>query len=165
MDKKERFVKAYNWLKFEGIIRTQEDVAVKMKTTRPNVSLALNGKESALTDQFIARFCASFTQISYTWLLLGSGEMLSDQSRTIIERIKEILKIERKSAKSIGLEELQECIDSDTEPDMELIDKFCNILKLNRDWVVRGVGDIKIAEPIILPLRSLRCHTKEKMAA
>ncbi len=146
MERKQRFVNAYNWLKFKGIIRTQEDVAVKMKTTRPNVSLALNGRESALTDQFIARFCAAFTQISYTWLLSGIGEMLSDQGRTMIERIKEILKIEKKTAKGIGLEELQEHIDNDTDPELELVDEFCRILELNRDWVVRGVGDVKKEE-------------------
>ena len=143
MDRKERFVKAYNWLKYEGVIKTQEDVAQRMGSTRPNVSLALNGRETALTDQFIARFCAAFTQISYTWLLFGRGEMLSDQGRTIIERIREVLKIERTTAASIGLDELQEHIDNDTEPDMRLIDDFCKKLDLNRDWVVRGVGNAK----------------------
>lgn len=152
MDRKERFIKAYNWLKYEGVIRTQEDVAVKMQTTRPNVSLALNGKETALTDNFIARFCAAYTQISYTWLLLGRGEMLSDQSRTILDRVREVLKLERKTAAELGEEyggelvNLQEYIDHDEEPNVRTVSELCRALNLNMDWVLRGVGSPKDEE-------------------
>ena len=76
MDKKERFIKAYNWLKFEGIVKTQNDVALKMGAARPNVSGALNGRDGVLTDQFVMRFCAAYPQISYIWLQYGRGEMI-----------------------------------------------------------------------------------------
>ena len=149
MDKKERFVRAYNYLKMEGLIRTQEDVALKMEASRSNVSRALNGKESVLTDQFVMRFCVAYPQISYLWLQLGRGEMISDQGKTILERIREVLKIERRSASDLAeeyggaLTEFQEYLDNDEEPNVKMVDEFCKALKVNRDWVLRGVGDIK----------------------
>lgn len=149
MDRKERFIKAYNYLKYEGIIKTQEDVALKMKCSRPNVSSALNGHEKVLTDSFIGRFCAAYPHISYAWLMSGRGEMVSDQGKTILERIREILKIERKSATELAetygghLEGLQDLLDNDIEPNVEIIDEFCRALKINRDWVIRGVDDPK----------------------
>ena len=152
MDKKERFVKAYNWLKFKGLIKTQDDVAQKMKAARPNVSGALNGRESVLTDQFIGRFCVAFPQISYLWLLQGRGEMLSDQGKSILDRIREILRIEMRSASTIGEEyggelvNLQDYLDNDEEPNVKMIDELCKALHLNRDWVLRGVGSVKDEE-------------------
>ena len=152
IERKERFARAYNYLKMEGLIKTQEDVAQKMKTTRPTISLALNGKESALTDSFIARFCASFPQISYLWLLQGRGEMITDQGKTISERVREVLRIEHKSASDLGdefggeLAQLQDYLDNDEEPNIKMIDEFCKALHLNRDWVLRGVGSVKDEE-------------------
>ena len=78
MNKKERLNKAVEYLKYNGIVKTQEDIAAKMKAGRPSVSSALSGKESALTDNFIRRFCNVFTEISYFWLLRGEGDMLSN---------------------------------------------------------------------------------------
>jgi hypothetical protein len=78
MDKKERFERAYNYLKFQGIIKKQEDVAKAMSATRSNVSLALNGNPIVLTDNFLMRFAKAFPGIfNYDWLLSGDGEMLT----------------------------------------------------------------------------------------
>ena len=84
MDKKERFERAYNYLKFQGIIKKQEDVAKAMSATRSNVSLALNGNPIVLTDNFLMRFAKAFPGIfNYDWLLSGDGEMLTvNQPRT-----------------------------------------------------------------------------------
>lgn len=76
MNKKERFKEAYEYLRTKGIVRTQKDVAVKMKSSSQNVSSALNGAEAVLTDRFLMRFGDAFG-ISIEWLLTGSGEMLA----------------------------------------------------------------------------------------
>ena len=149
MDKKERFIKAYNWLKFEGIVKTQNDVALKMGAARPNVSGALNGRDGVLTDQFVMRFCAAYPQISYIWLQYGRGEMISDAGKTILERIRDVLKLENKSALSLAdefggsLVHLQDYLDADDEPNVKMVDEFCKALGVSRDWVLRGVGSVK----------------------
>lgn len=78
IDKKKRFNEAVKYLKYKGIVKTQEDIASKIGCSRPNVSSALAGKKSVLTDNFIRRFCDAFTEISYRWLLTGEGDMLSN---------------------------------------------------------------------------------------
>ena len=77
MDKTERFNKAFAFLKYEGVIKTQDDVARIMGASRPNVSSALKGRETVLTDNFIIRFANAFKQISLPWLLNGEGTMLA----------------------------------------------------------------------------------------
>lgn len=78
MDRKERFEKAYNYLKFQGIIKKQDDVAKTMGATRANVSLALNGNPAVLTDNFLMRFAKAYPgMFNFDWLLSGDGEMLT----------------------------------------------------------------------------------------
>lgn len=80
MDRKERFNEAYTYIKGQGTIRTQGDLAKSMGTTQPNVSSALKGVEAVLTDNFLRRFneaCGDVFQIN--WLLTGEGEMLRTQ--------------------------------------------------------------------------------------
>ena len=78
MDKKERFEKAYNYLKFQWIIKKQDDVAKTMGATRANVSLALNGNPAVLTDNFLMRFAKAYPgMFNFDWLLTGDGEMLT----------------------------------------------------------------------------------------
>ncbi len=77
MNKKERINKAYEYLKYKGFVRKQDDVANAMKSTRSNVSRALNGDAAVLTDSFVSRFAQAYAQIfSANWLLKGEGEML-----------------------------------------------------------------------------------------
>ena len=77
MDRTERFNKAYEYLRFNGFIKKQEDVAKKMKATRSNVSLALSGNPKVLTNSFLVRFNAAFDYIfSMEWLANGEGSML-----------------------------------------------------------------------------------------
>lgn len=83
MTKKERINKAYLYLKNKGIVHTQRDVAKKMEASPSNVSSALSGVESVLTDKFISRFNEAFGLIfNESWLLTGDGEMLSKQLNT-----------------------------------------------------------------------------------
>lgn len=79
MDKKERLIKAFNYLRGEGIVNTQQDVADAMNSTRPNVSMALKGEERVLTDKFLTRFCNAFSgTFNLEWLLYGKETMLKD---------------------------------------------------------------------------------------
>lgn len=77
MDRVERFNKAYEYLRYEGVIKKQGDVADAMHAARSNISLALKGRESVLTDNFIIRFTNAFKQISLPWLLKEEGQMIT----------------------------------------------------------------------------------------
>ena len=148
MNKKERLNEAIAYLKYKGVVKTQEDIASKVGCSRSNVSSAMAGKESVLTDNFISRFCAAFNIISYTWLLLGHGDMISQSGKSINDRIKDVLKMESLSLKTLeercgeDLELLQSCLDNDVEPSTEIVQKFCSLLNVNEDWVLTGSGEI-----------------------
>lgn len=77
MSKADRLKKAYNYLKYKGVISTQTDVAKAMNSTQPNISSALKGDEKVLTDSFLTRFSNSFEDISSSWLIKGEGNMLT----------------------------------------------------------------------------------------
>lgn len=77
MEKYERLLQAYNYLRYKGIAHTQQDVATKMGTTQQNMSAALKGVPKVLTSRFLRRFNNAFDNIfSLDWLLTGQGEML-----------------------------------------------------------------------------------------
>lgn len=83
MTRKERINKAYLYLKNKGVIHTQKDVAKTMGASASNVSSALSGVETVLTDKFMSRFNESFGGLfNDEWLLSGEGEMLKDGSMT-----------------------------------------------------------------------------------
>ena len=164
MDRKKRINEAVKYLKYKGIVKTQEDIAAKMKAGRPSVSSALAGKDGFLTDSFIARFCATFKQISYTWLLLGEGDMLSNREKTINDRIRDILKIESVSLETLGertgqdFEVLQNCIDNDVEPSEEVMVRFCEALGINEDWIKTGEGEIYESDQGLMNRTALKKH-------
>lgn len=77
MDKKSRVNQAYSYLYDIGAIHSQKELSEKMGASAPNVSSALKGVESVLTDRFLNRFSDTFPIINKAWLLTGEGEMLS----------------------------------------------------------------------------------------
>lgn len=78
MKKKERINQAFSYLKDNGLVHTQRDLAEKMGATAPNVSSALKGVDNVLTDNFLLRFNNAFGGIfNDNWLLTGEGSMLS----------------------------------------------------------------------------------------
>lgn len=164
MNKKERLNEAVNYLKYKGIVKKQEDIAKKMKASRTNVSCALSGNEKVLTDNFIARFCAAYTEISYTWLLLGAGDMLSNLGKTVNDRIKDVLKIESVSLETLGerfgkdFKILQECIDNNVEPNEEVIKIFCATLNINEEWIKTGTGEIYETDQYLVKKAALKKH-------
>lgn len=77
MDKTERFSKAYMYLQNMGTFRNQTEAGKKSGQSRSNISAALNGKESILTDSFLRKFNKAFGSLfSDEWLIDGIGEML-----------------------------------------------------------------------------------------
>lgn len=79
MEKKERINQAFSYLKDNGLVHTQRDLAEKMGATAPNVSSALKGVDNVLTDNFLLRFNNAFGGIfNDNWLLTGEGSMLTD---------------------------------------------------------------------------------------
>lgn len=87
MNKQQRFKSAFDYLRSIGAIHTQKDLADKIGASQSNVCSALKGVEKVLTDRFLIRFNAAFSEKFNTdWLLTGEGKMLRDQSTTNIAR-------------------------------------------------------------------------------
>ena len=77
MTKKERINTAYQHIRTLGVVRTQRELATLMGASASNISSALNGVESVLTDRFLHRFNEACNNIfDINWLLTGEGEML-----------------------------------------------------------------------------------------
>ena len=88
MTKKERINEAFLYLKNKGIVHTQKDVAKAMGASASNVSSALSGVESVLTDKFMSRFNEAFGDMfNEEWLLSGEGEMLKGTDASIQKSI------------------------------------------------------------------------------
>jgi len=164
MNRKERLNEAVNYLKFKGIVKTHEDIANKMGASRPNVSSALSGKEGVLTDNFISRFCAAFPGISYSWLLLGVGDMLSNKEKSVDDRIRDILKMESVSLQTLSdktgndFQDLQSCLDDDMTPSDEVLEKFSSALHINEDWLKTGDGEIYDSDQRLVNSAALKKH-------
>lgn len=78
MEREERLNFVFNYLRSKGLIQTQRDLANKMHAGIANISKALKGNKSVLTDRFLRRLNSAFGDIfNEDWLLLGEGEMLS----------------------------------------------------------------------------------------
>ena len=72
-----RLSEAIEYLKSNGMIHKQQDIAERMQADKSNVSRALSGDEKYLTDNFIKRFNVAFgNRFNVEWLIKGEGEML-----------------------------------------------------------------------------------------
>lgn len=56
-ERKDRLQIAFEFLRNQGKVHTQKDVARIMQTTEPNISAFLKGSESVLTDIFLIHIC------------------------------------------------------------------------------------------------------------
>nr|DAO79839.1 MAG TPA: putative transcriptional regulator [Caudoviricetes sp.] len=84
MERVDRFKKAFEYLRYNGLATTQLDVAKKMGSQRSNISSALNGNERYLTDNLLAKFNEAFGGIfDVNWLINGEGSMLKGTAPTI----------------------------------------------------------------------------------
>ena len=170
MNKKERFNKAYNFLKYENVIKKQEDVAKAMGASQSNVSSALGGKEGVLTDNFLMRFAAAFRQVSLDWLLHENGPMLTiepefksentpqvlvgEVDKDIIEeqtkmtaRIMELVNEFGHTPKTFALKSdielslFQRKLKGDAAWSVADVHKICDTFRVRKGWIVDGEGD------------------------
>ncbi len=87
ISRKERMNEAYQYLRNNGAVHTQKDLAEALQTTEPNVSNILKGKEKALTDNIFVRLTVAYPGIfNLNYLLTGEGELLVSQSPKEVER-------------------------------------------------------------------------------
>ena len=83
MDKKQRMNEVFNFLRDNGFIHTQRDLASALGSTSPNVSRMLKGDPKVLTDNICVRIQKAFPVISANWLMSGEGEMVVTDSKPI----------------------------------------------------------------------------------
>lgn len=169
MNKKERFKRAFSFLKYENVIKTQDDVAKAMGASRSNISSALNGKEGVLTDNFLMRFAKAFKQISLDWLLSGTEPMLTADFNFKAENTPQVLEsivdkdIQEEQEKMTGriMELIREsqhipktfAMEADIEVSIFLkklegkavwsvadVHKICDAFKVRKGWLVDGEG-------------------------
>lgn len=76
MDRKDRIIQAYNYLRNHGYIHTQKDMAIALGSTEPNISRMLKGDPKALTDRICNRIQRAFHIISADWLIDETGDMV-----------------------------------------------------------------------------------------
>lgn len=78
MDKTKRFASAFEYLRYNKYFSSQTEASNQSGLSRSNISSALNGNESILTDSFLARFNNAYGNVfNLSWLLTGEGEMLN----------------------------------------------------------------------------------------
>ena len=170
MTKEERFNKAFSFLKYEGVFKTQEEAGYMMGASRSNISQALKGKESVLTDNFLKRFARAYRQISLNWLLYEEGPMLTvvpnfksenmpsvleneNEDKDIVEeqtkmtrRIMELIRESRHIPKTFALEAdielslFQKKLKGEAVWSIADVHKICDTFKIRKGWLVDGKG-------------------------
>lgn len=190
MDKKDRLKKAYDFLKYEGIIKKQDDVAKAMKATQSNVSGALNGRESVLTDNFLVRFANAFKQISLDWLLSEKGPMLTaefnfkdenkpqvlegvvdkdvqEEQKKMTGRIMELIREGQHIPKSFALEANIEVslflkkLEGKAVWSVADVHKICDTFKVRKSWLVDGEGQkYRLPEEVLETIPARRSYDK-----
>lgn len=169
MTKKERLNRAFEFLRFEKIVKTQQDVGKKMGASRTNVSGALQGREGVLTDSFLTRFADAFKQISRDWLLFEKGPMLtiqaefgsentpqvflSEEDKDVIEeqknmtaRIMELVNHFGHTPKTFALKAdielslFQKKLKGHAVWSVADVHKICDTFRVRKGWLVDGIG-------------------------
>ena len=76
-ERKERFARAFLYLRNNGVLCSQKDLSDAMKSSQSNISRALKGDKKVLTSSFLSRFNKTFNYtFNDSWLMDGIGEML-----------------------------------------------------------------------------------------
>lgn len=169
-DRKDRLSKAYDFLKQEGIIKKQEDVAKAMGLSLTNISNAINGRIRIISDDFLASFAGAFKQISLEWLLNGEGPMLtvtpefksentpqvllSEVDKDVIEeqtkmtaRIMEIVNEFGHTPNTFALKAdievslFQKKLKGDAVWSVADVHKICDTFRIRKGWLVDGDGE------------------------
>lgn len=82
MTKTERLNKAFNYLCYLGMVRSQKEFAELVNFNEANMSSALNGNTKYLTDNLLRKVSDVTGVFNPAWLLTGEGDMLLSQGTT-----------------------------------------------------------------------------------
>lgn len=94
MERKERLLKVYEYLRYNGYVHTKKDMAAAIGKKATTLSRAFGGDIKALTDNLFKQIAATYRPMfSLEWLLTGTGKMLNKNvevinpnSRVVIEK-------------------------------------------------------------------------------
>jgi hypothetical protein len=141
-----------------------------MGATQSNVSGALKGRESVLTDSFLTRFANAYRQISLPWLLNGVDEMLTvpainfksenipsvlegdvdkdvlHEQKKMTERIMELMRETSHIPKTFALEADIELslflrkLKGEATWSVADVHKICDTYRVRKGWLVDGEG-------------------------
>lgn len=192
MTKTERFKKAFELLRYEGIIKSQVDAANKMGASRSSMSSALAGNELFLTDSFLIRFTNTFKQISLDWLLHEKGPMLtvkmefkdentpqiflSDEDKDVIEeqtkmtaRIMELVNNYGHTPKTFALEAdieislFMKKLKGQAVWSVADVHKICDTFKIRKGWLVDGEGQqCRVPDEFLEKIPARRTYTSQE---
>ena len=73
---------AFHYLRDNGYLHTQKDMAAAIESTPPNISRMLAGDPRVLTDNICVRVQRAYPVISANWLIHGEGEMVITDNNT-----------------------------------------------------------------------------------
>lgn len=142
MDMKERFNRAFAYLRGEQIIKGQKDLAEKLGATPGNISKALSGDKSALTNNLMKRFCAAFPgMFNLRWLILGEGNML--QSAENGSRDTQNVKVDNSTTNEI--ERLKN--------ENEVLIKTINVMAAELSAIRADIAELRKSICVTIPVR------------
>lgn len=142
MDMKERFNRAFAYLRGEQIIKGQKDLAEKLGATPGNISKALSGDKSALTNNLMKRFCAAFPgMFNLRWLILGEGNML--QSAEMAQETPKNVKVDNSTTNEI--ERLKN--------ENEVLIKTINVMAAELSAIRSDIAELRKSICVTIPVR------------
>lgn len=142
MDMKERFNRAFAYLRGEQIIKGQKDLAEKLGATPGNISKALSGDKSALTNNLMKRFCAAFPgMFNLRWLILGEGNML--QSAEMAQEAPKNVKVDNSTTNEI--ERLKN--------ENEVLIKTINVMAAELSAIRADIAELRKSICVTIPVR------------
>ena len=142
MDMKERFNRAFAYLRGEQIIKGQKDLAEKLGATPGNISKALSGDKSALTNNLMKRFCAAFPgMFNLRWLILGEGNML--QSAEMAQETPKNVKVDNYTTNEI--ERLKN--------ENEVLIKTINVMAAELSAIRADIAELRKSICVTIPVR------------
>lgn len=106
MDKQERFNKLIRYIiwaydvPFQSALKT---IANKVGVGHSNLSSALRGNSMYLTDSLVTKVNYAYGEpFRKEWLIFGSGDMLSDNSRAVIDNPAIVISSQQETIKKLS---------------------------------------------------------------
>lgn len=91
-EKRDRLVKAIEYLKYGHVIETVSDLAQRMGVNRSHLSSVMNMKTRKVTDELLLKLNSATGELFNTnWLLRGEGDMLKTESTLVNNALNSIV--------------------------------------------------------------------------